>query len=942
VVTVLFADISGFTSMSESLDPEEVTDIMNRVFDRLTEVLTRHGGTIDKYIGDCIMALFGAPRSHGDDAERAARAGLEMQRTVVELADELEEHAGVRLQMRVGLNTGFVIAGQVGGAGHRDYTVMGDTVNLANRMESAATKGRVLVSANTHRFVAERFVCEDAGALRVKGKAEPVRAYHVVRERRARLEDAPFVFEGVPIPFVGRRDLMASLHATMRRVRPAQQAQAVVLRGPSGAGKSRLVAEFWREVLLEAPGALLVSGRATKHGGGDLLVPLRRGLQGLVADGDRALEDSVADLLAAGLGPGGAATLDETARAGLRLVLDLLAGRDVLRGSAEEAGGARRTLFWALATLLAGLSREGPLVVSIADAHLADDTLLDFVTYLLGEQAPGAPVLVLWEVQDSPHAPAAAATLEGLDERVERLAVGSLRPGELSEMLDELLAPCGLVPRWIPEWIVPRSEGNPLYALEQVRSLRTLGSLRIDDDTGAWEITAKPPVGAALPETLHAAFQATLDSRPPIERAVLQRAAVVGRVFWDAVVADLCGEVAGVREVEQALRSLCSQGLLHRRSRSSLEGAGELRFKSELFRRACAESLLHKEQRSLHREAARALEARGGGTTHALVVASHLEESGEPGRALGLLLDVAELELQALSLEDAREHLDHAGRLLAGLVDEEDAPAGPAVRHHLLSAEVLRTTGDLAEADTHVGSGLARLAEARAGDEPQEPGLAVSGAGLHEVRGRILRSRGDHEGSVEAFSRALEHLPDAVRHRAARVRLQALLAWDLDRAGRADEARELVDSVLRELPGEDFDDEELASAVASVHDAVAARLLRDGELQAALTHYLAARRLREIGGNPARLAHSDGNIAAARAVAGDWADAAEAFARVLRVWSTLGDREMTAIARINLAECLQHLDRREEAEEQLVEAERMAGRLKTGPLMAEIERLRGE
>ena len=179
VVTVLFTDVSGFTAMSEKLDPEEVTEIVNQFFAVLTEPIYRFGGVVDKYIGDAIMALFGAPVAHEDDPERAVWAAYEMQKAAKEFADKLEAKTGIGLKVRIGINTGLVVAGVVGGAQKQDYTVMGDTVNLAQRMEANARPGKVLVTGETYRQTRHRFGFLTLDPITVKGKVQPIEVYEL-------------------------------------------------------------------------------------------------------------------------------------------------------------------------------------------------------------------------------------------------------------------------------------------------------------------------------------------------------------------------------------------------------------------------------------------------------------------------------------------------------------------------------------------------------------------------------------------------------------------------------------------------------------------------------------------------------------------------------------------------------------------------------------------
>ena len=403
VVTVMFADISGFTSISENLEPEDVSEIMNTVFDSMTDIIVEHGGTIDKYIGDCVMALFGAPRSYGDDAERAARAALAMQAAIGALADRFESLIGARLQMRVGLNTGMVMAGYVGGQGHQNYTVMGDAVNVASRMEAACESGRILVASNTRRAIAERFVVSDAGRFDVKGKSEPVDAYHVERERTGEVADMGTFFEGVPVPFVGRQEQIAAMEVAFSKTQENQCAHVVKLTGPVGAGKSRMLSEFSRRRLAEEPGTVLVYGRATRSTGG-LMEPLRQGIVGVLKQRWGSVQEALPFIFEHDDEEADERVEEERVlEVNIMELIDVyLAGGEVFLGSGEQSKSVRRTLFWGLAQLLAKLGDQGVVLMVISDAHLADQGLVDFVSFLTASIAPPVPILVLWEMQTNP------------------------------------------------------------------------------------------------------------------------------------------------------------------------------------------------------------------------------------------------------------------------------------------------------------------------------------------------------------------------------------------------------------------------------------------------------------------------------------------------------------------------------------------------------------
>ena len=602
LVTILFADVSGFTAMSENLDSEEVADVMNMVFDRLTHIIVDNGGNIDKYIGDCIMATFGAPTSYGDDAERAVRASLAMQKALEDLASELEVAAGTRLQMRIGLNTGLVRAGYVGGQGHGAYTVMGDNVNLANRLEAACRKGQVLISASTCRFVADSYVLSEIEEFEVKGKSDVVRASYVLRERRPTLDDKEDFFEGEAIPLMGRVSHLIRLGSIFNRVEEDHSIATVVVHGACGSGKSRLIEEFCKG--LGRDFKRVVYGRQTHRTVTQRMLALQMALVRALTDDWTRGGDGFTEAWKAGL-PERADP--EFARKAEELVRGFLKGQDIFSEAGEEEAAQqsiRVSLFWGLSRLLFGLCVEKPTILFIASGHLADEMLVDFIDYLHVEaHNPGRLFVIIEEQTQGEDASLIFQQLVNT-ERARMLNVEPLADSEIVELAHRLLAAAPVVPAWVDEWLVERSEGYPFYAIEHLKALKSLGVLEIGE-RGAWSIATAPPVSLKLPETLHAALQANLDGLDRWERLVLQRASLVGRVFWGQVVESVVVDSADSSSVQRALTSLCSKQLIHKRGKSSIEGDMEYRFESDLFMQACCDSVLQKDRRQIHDKIAR-------------------------------------------------------------------------------------------------------------------------------------------------------------------------------------------------------------------------------------------------------------------------------------------------------------------------------------------------
>src|SRR5436309_5212407 len=398
-VTVLFADVADSTPLGERLDPETVRQVMSRWFERMSEVLERHGGTVEKYIGDAVMAVFGIPDLHEDDALRAVRAATDLRAALSQLNDELERELGVRIGIRVGINTGEVVAGD--GTGGQNL-VTGDPVNVAKRLEEAARTGEILLGEGTRRLVENAAVLEPRDELTVKGKSGPVVAWNVLGV----IEGAPAYARRLDAPLVGREAELRQLREIFATVAAERSCHLVTLVGPAGIGKSRLAAELTTRLRDEAR---TVSGRCLPYGDGITFWPV---VQIIGALGG---EDGVREILAKA----------EDADAVEERVLSALGSGALTPGS---------EMFWAVRRLFEELAREQPAVVVFEDIHWAAPTLLDLLEYLAG-WTHDAPVLLL-----------CLARPDLFEERqswvstpnATELVLGPLTDMELEQLLDEI------------------------------------------------------------------------------------------------------------------------------------------------------------------------------------------------------------------------------------------------------------------------------------------------------------------------------------------------------------------------------------------------------------------------------------------------------------------------------------------------------------------------
>jgi class 3 adenylate cyclase/tetratricopeptide (TPR) repeat protein len=594
-VTILFTDVTGSTALGEQLDPESLRDVMGRYFASMREVIERHGGTVEKYIGDAVMAVFGVPVAHDEDALRAVRAADEMRAALERLNADLRAERGVALEARSGINTGSVV---VGTGGPTEALIVGDPVNVAARLQTAAAPGEIVIGSATHELVRDAVEVGPAESLELKGKAEPVVAYRLHRvapgaEGRRRRLDAPMV---------GRARELDALQQAFERAVSDGSCQLFTILGTAGVGKSRLVAEFLGSVRDQAR---VVRGRCLPYGEGITywaVAEIVRQAAG-IKDGDAAgTERERIDAFVAGL-PEAAAI----AR-GLAGLIGL------------EASAGQEELVWAFRRALERLADEGPLVVLVDDVHWAEPTLLDLVESV-ADLARDSPILIV-----------CPARPEFLDERptwgggklnATTILLEPLAEGSALELIDALV-PGGALPPAVRARIADAAEGNPLYVEEFLGSLIDDGVLVAGPD--GW--TASRDLDSiAVPPTIQALLSARLDRLAPDERSLAERASVVGRVFDEPSVVAL-SPAEGRPEVPRTLLALVRKELI-RPDRSGLAQTDAFRFRHMLIRDAAYERLPKSERAELHESFAGWLDATAGDRRSEVeeMVGYHLEQA---------------------------------------------------------------------------------------------------------------------------------------------------------------------------------------------------------------------------------------------------------------------------------------------------------------------------
>ena len=741
-MTVLFADLVGFTARAESLDPEDVDAFLRPYHARVREELERWGGTVEKFIGDAVVAVFGAPVAREDDPERAVRAAL----AIRDWADESSD-----VEVRIAVNTGEALVSLDARPESGEGIVTGDVVNTASRLQSAAPVNGVLVGEQTYRSARHVIDFTDAPAVEAKGKAEPV-AVWLAQQARSRFGVDVRQHGGAPL--VGRARELEALAAALERVRAEREPQLVTLAGVPGIGKSRLVWELFEHVGRGNELTYWRQGRSLPYGAGVsfwALSEMVKAHAGILEDDDIDVATEKLDRAVA------EAVEDEAEWVAARL--------RPLIGAAADGPSTREESFTAWRRFWESLAERHPLVLVFEDAHWADDALLDFVEHLV-DWATGVPILIVCTAR--PELFERRPGWGGGKVGSLTLALSPLTEDEAAKLLALVIERAGL-PAETQAALLERARGHPLDAEQFGRLFAERGS--IDD--------------LPIPETVHGLIAARLDTLPSDEKTLLQDAAVMGKVFWS-------GALGSDGATAASLHSLERKEFIRRERRSSVAGEEEYGFRHVLVRDVAYNQIPRANRAAKHVRAADWIEALGRPQDHAELLAHHCVAALELARASGGVTDdLARRAASALDSAGDRAATLNAfampGAIMAAALELEpdaDDRAGRLLR--LGRAEFYAENGGeaaLSEAATLLqGRGdLERAAEAE--------NLLAAGAILRHESAQAQRH-------LDEAERLAAQIPDSAARAsvtATRARL-AFLNSDIDAAlAFAAEARELAE-----------------------------------------------------------------------------------------------------------------------------------------------------
>jgi len=874
VVTILFADLSGSTVLGERLDPEELRGVLASYFNELARQIRRYEGTIDKYIGDAVMAVFGAPISHEDDAERAINAALAMQQSIGHLNDDLSRRHGVRLALRIGINTGEVVAGLLAGDVQRAYTVVGDAVNTAQRFEAAAPLGEILVSADTRRLAIHSFEFEQTAPLTLKGKAERVVGYRVLRRRYEEIgpEATQFIGRDRELDFL--RDAVTSAVQGKGRI--------VNIVGEAGVGKSRLVGELRANLVSGVDRMTVRCASFETNTPYALIADFVRGAFSIHAADDeatarRALVDGFAAL---------GQTLDE---ANVALLLDVLgyAARSPL-----DPEVMRRILVTMLRTLLRLAAERAPFVLTAEDLHWVDGASLKVLTELVAI-VPSLPLVFITTTRPGWTPP---WTTESVTIRpLEGQAVRDLIETVFEVPVEDELA----------ETIIARTAGNPFFIEEVIRDLKASNLLVERSGRVALIAGATAPVPATVQEVL----EARLDRLAHEPRRTLNIGAVCGRTFWVRVLERLLPDVS----LQPQLVALERESFIELRTVTPEITYG---FRQALIQEVAYKNQLHADRRRIHAGVAAAVESMYAGRLDEFVdfLAYHYSHSDEHTKAVAYLLRAGE-RAQRLYAND--EALTFYGSALERVRDgraEGDLSA------------ILERIGEVQTVIAKYDDALASLQSAR---DQAAAADSVTVARLYRKIGTALLLKGAYADALGSLDQALVALGESPHIESARIGVR--MGETLSRSGNYTRAREVLERAVAAaeiLGAEDVAAEALhylagvlgytgdlkgaaslyrrcletyqrldnINGAARVHTNLGGLYRRLARFDDALAEHRSALALAERMGNPWLAAGCHSNIGEVEKTRGRLAAAIASKRRALEMWTSIGARSEAATA----------------------------------------------
>ncbi len=649
-VTVLFSDLTGYTAMSEKLDPEEVKEITSRIFGEVSKIVAKYDGFIEKYAGDAVMAIFGVPQAHEDDPIRAIKAAREIHQLVDAISPEVEKRIGQPISMHTGINTGLVVTGEVD-MERGTHGVAGDTINLASRLSNMASPGEILVDVDTCHQVEGQFACEYMDTTSVKGKADPVQVHKVLSQR-----DKPVTIRrlsGMRADLVGRDVEMAELSEAVDNMRQGK-GRIFSICGAAGTGKSRLVEEF--KVGLDLDQIQWIEGHAYAYSQDIPYFPLVDLLNRLLHIEENDSTEKVREKVESGL---------ESLIGKQEDIIPYVGGLYSL--SYPEINDVSPE-FWksrlqaAILEILEAVAKRAPTVFFLEDLHWADPSFVDFLRRACFEIRQPAIVLCTYRPTFSLFT---GNQVSNIGKYYHDIQLQNLSLSVAQNMLASLLK-TETIPPDLKRWVQSKAEGNPFYLEELVNSL--IESDTLSRDNGSWKLT-RSLAESDIPSSLHGLITGRLDRLDNQTKRILQKASVIGRDF----LYEILKRVTEFEErIDRELSQLERLDLIRTRS---LQPDIEYMFKHALTQEIVYNGLLKKQRREIHEQIARVIESvfKDRLAEFNETLAYHFARGQSVTKAVDYLVKSGEKSLARYAVEEANQYFKKAYKILASKEELSEA-----------------------------------------------------------------------------------------------------------------------------------------------------------------------------------------------------------------------------------------------------------------------------
>ncbi len=664
IITVLFADLPELTTLAEHYDAEDMRDASNALWEQLDAVILAHGGKIDKHMGSSVMALWGAESVAEDDPQQAIRAALGMKKILLDIKKNSVIFGNETIHLRAGINTGPAIVGQIGTTG--EITAIGDTVNLAARLNQSAEIGQVLISSDTYRLIRGIFDLENMPPMRVKGKSDELQTYGILSARPRAFHIITRGVEGVQTNLVGRSTELQQMQTAYQALFQTRQPQLINLIGEMGLGKSRLLTEFLTWTDPQPNDYYLFQGRSAPSQLNSPYAFLREifAFRFQIQDSDplsvvfQKMEAGFNQFLSADTNP------QEKAHIVGQLIGYNFSESPHLRGLLADPRQLRDLGFASILRLVNNAAQIYPLIFVLDDVHWADSASLDAITHLFKNLAPNTPLLAICAARPEllERYPAWSSGLT----KALNLKLNPLTREESRTLVIQIFKKVESLPSALCELIVGGGDGNPFYLEELIKMLIEASVVESGADT--WQVNLAQLSKLNIPPTLAGVIQARLDALDNLERIALQRASVVGRIFWDSAIEAIDPEMDAERKRLQAsLATLRAKELIFSNPISTFANTTEYTFKHALLRDVTYETVLKRQRTQYHERVAEWLNEISGErrSEYLPIIADHYECAGQQDKAADTLIEAGEQALALFAFSEAFGLFQRAQALLS-------------------------------------------------------------------------------------------------------------------------------------------------------------------------------------------------------------------------------------------------------------------------------------